>query len=150
MRILGDKSIEKDASRLAVILSGQPGLQVYFPVTPTNLWDSGVTNYWSGGFSAAVGTYTFKPEDNSDLWPSNARGAIIMFGGSWAAAANTSTMSARISGGSTNEAQVRAYAASILVPTQGIVRLDGSGYFDIIVAGATASNSFCRMVGYFL
>ena len=150
MRILGDKTIEKDADRLAVILAGSPGIQQYVRVTPTHLWDSGPTNQWSGGYNANIGTYTFRPQDNSNLWPSNAKAVIILIGAMWAAAATSSTLSARISGGTANEIQVRAFAASVLIPAQGFVQVDGNGYFDIAVSGANATNSVCRLLGYFL
>lgn len=147
---LGNSNFEVEAAQLAVLLSKNPAMLEYVPrTTPLNLTDS-AANFWNGTFSAAVGTYTFRPQDNSNAWPVTARAVILFINGQWGAASGSNAMSVRQSGGTINELQVRAYVASIGIVEQGIVMLNiaAGGYFEVIIAGATNTNGLVRFLGY--
>lgn len=121
---------------------------IYVPVTPTNMIDSS-NNTWDFSYSASTGTYTFL-NDSYNSWPSQAKALVVLFGGMWASASNSSTMSVRESGGSVNSAQIRAGSADIFQMQQAIIPCDSDGDIEIIVAGATSTASGCRLIGYFI
>ena len=117
----------------------------YVAVTPADLTDSlGVA--WSVA-AINTGTYTFRPQDNANIWPARARAVVILLTGrSGSASQNNYVGSARTSGG-TNELAIRAQVANIAADIQGVQAVDTDGYFYVTVGGATFTATL-RIVGY--
>ena len=117
----------------------------YVAVTPAILTDSAATA-WN---AAAIGTgaYTFRPQDNANIWPARARAVVIMLGGRCTSASQSNYIeSARTSGG-TAEMVIRAQVANIAANIQGVQAVDTGGYFYVTVGGATFTATL-RIVGY--
>lgn len=120
----------------------------YVPVTATGLTDS-AANSWGGGAARNTGTYTFRPEDNSNIWPSTAVAVEVFLYSQWGSANNTYIVSLRRSSGGTNEAQVRALVASVGYSNNVAIGLDASGYFYAVVEGANTAATTMRILGYY-
>ena len=117
----------------------------YVAVTPTNLVDSAGTT-WNAA-SIGVATYTFRPEDNANIWPQRARAVVIACSGIWGAAnAGYNLVTARSSAGAA-EMYIGAPVANIGISVQGVQAVDTNGYFYARIAGTTATVTI-RIVGY--
>jgi hypothetical protein len=121
---------------------------LYQAVPVTDLKDS-AGNTWSGA-GRNTGTYMFRPGDNSNIWPTTATAVTILIGGNWTTSNNNYQMNARRSSGGTNESQIRALVASLMVTLQVIQAVDANDYFYINISGANMNASVVRIVGYFI
>jgi len=123
----------------------------YFPVSATTLIDS-AGGSWGGGFTTAADTtYTFRPEDNLNIWPAGCHAVSILIAGLWdEAQPHEHSLSAKKNGGVLNELQIRDYSINKLILGQGIVQVDASGYFTLHAANHGVQNAVCRLLGYFL
>lgn len=117
---------------------------LFVNVSATDLTDS------AGGGSGPrnTGTYTFRPQDNSNLWPTDAVALMLFFHAVWATASSTSIASLRQTSGGTNGGQVRALVSGVAYSIHAVALLDGNGYFYLNVAGANANNVTLRIIGY--
>jgi hypothetical protein len=117
----------------------------YFPVTPTDLKDSAGTT-WTAA-SIGTGTYTFRPEDNANIWPARARAVVVAVSGVWSSAsASSNLITSRASAGAA-EMYVGALVANNGASVQGVQVVDTNGYFYAKVSGATTTGTV-RIVGY--
>jgi hypothetical protein len=132
----------------ADLLDGSEGLAFakYTAVTVTALIDS-AANTWNGA-ARNTGDYTFRPSDNSTIWPATAKAVILQIGARWASANQNYYLSVKRSSGGTAEMVTRSQVASINTNIQGIQCLDGSGYFYATVSGANADAIGMYIVGY--
>lgn len=130
-------------------ISAQNPSGLYVPIEPLNVLDSTSSN-WGTGVARNVGTYTFRPEDNSYAWPADAIALHMFMYSQWATASNSSILSLRRSSGGSNEAQVRALVASVGYGTNANIALGGSGYFYANIANANSMSSVLRVLGYYI
>ena len=117
----------------------------YFPVTPTYLVDSAGTTWDSAVIN--TGTYTFRPQDNANIWPARARAVQIFVSGRTSTAAQTNYVNVARTSGGTSEMVVRGQANNITYNTQGVQAVDVDGYFYVTVIGAAFTMTL-SIVGY--
>lgn len=101
---------------------------------------------WDGDDSKTVGTHTI---DTSSVFgaPAGIKMALVRFNGQWAAAASSSNAGIRSSGGSSNTATIRAQT-TFFQDYFGLVPCDANGDIDVVVAGATLTNTRLEIWGY--
>ena len=103
---------------------------------------------YDGNDTIAVGRVTI---DTSAVFgaPVGIRAALLFVRCLWATPASTSTLAVTWTGGSLNVNQLLADTAN-LQSMQAMVKCDASGDFDVVVAGANATNVVIRILGYWL
>ena len=119
------------------------------PVNPIKLQDTGGT-LWDATGSRATGTYTFNVTTSQSInVPAGVKAVAVAIGGYWTSAGSGNYMVARTPTFSDGGAVARAYAANIFSDGFGIVAVNGSGEFQIVVGGATVQAPYVSLVGYF-
>ena len=103
---------------------------------------------YDGNDTVVVGTVTI---DTSAVFsaPVGIKGCLVLLGGTWAAASASNSLSLRPTGGSLSYGQIRADTTLAQVGL-GYVTCDSNGDFDVVVAGADATNVTIRILAYWL
>lgn len=115
-------------------------------VSPTNLVDT-LGNTWNNFAGITGTTYTFRPADNSNLWPTTATAVILFMYGTWAGMSAANTFQAS-HGGGLSEVQIREQVAGVGLAMNGICGLT-SGTFNVSVTTTNLTAGTVRLLGYF-
>lgn len=105
---------------------------------------------WDGNDTKTPGTYSIDTSASPWSIPAGVKAVLVQVSAQWAAANNSSTLTVRPRGGSTNVMVIRASVASVNVDGMGIIPCDANGDIDIVVSTANAVNTVLRIWGYFL
>lgn len=116
-------------------------------LTPTVFlrWENAAYN----GDAIAVGTYTVNIADWITTYPNPAPGwkaAVVKISARWPAAGDSSTIDVRNSAGNVY-VTCRSLVANYFIDGFGIVPLDSSGNFKIVVAGANTNAVYIDVMG---
>lgn len=117
----------------------------YFPVTPTRLTDSAGKAWNAAGIN--TGTYTFRPQDNANIWPVRARAVVLLLAGRTSSASQSNYIEVARTSGGTGEMTIRGQVSDIVAYIQGNVAVDADGYFYVTIGGAAFTVTL-SIVGY--
>lgn len=150
MTVLGNKTIERDAERLAVLLAGMPGVKQFYPLASP--WTS---TAWDGDSFSTVGTatqlnisgFSGAPADTSHI-----RAVLLYVSLKDSAAWGTSGLafSCGPSASMWFMFESLCYGGDVLSVASGIVNTDANGdvWYKIAASGASTMDIWLRIWGY--
>ena len=103
---------------------------------------------WNGD-SKSTGTYTIAANTFNANLPNAARALLVSLSARWTTANNGNSCNIRKPGEGSNGILVRGLVANFFVDNMGIVPLDGSGQFEVVVSTASA-EVYIDVWGYIL
>lgn len=128
--------------------SGYTGY-LFMPLCVSALTDTGAA-VWSG-ISKNTGTYDFDTQASANgTVPTGAKAVFLAISAQWTAANGGYYILARKKGSSDYGLVARSQNGNTNSDAYGIVELDASGDFSVIIGGANATSCVVRLIGYFM
>lgn len=104
---------------------------------------------WDGD-SKSIGTSTIAVNSFHTDIPNTAKAIFVSLSARWAAASDGAIVNLRAAGGTGNGILARALLANFFMDNAGVLPLNDSGQFDVVIAGAGPNAVYIDIWGYIL
>lgn len=148
--LFGKNSFTRDAGR-AMVFARQSGFaQLHLLQGGDIISLRDTTNVlWNGSITPGVGTHVFD-HDLYNSWDSNVFGVRLFVMFQCGSVGNAYSMTGRERGGSKAQEQIRSQIAGIAQTDTWDISVDTNGDFEIVIAGAAATDAICWLKGLWL